>query len=116
MAGKYQDGVYARKPWVAPTEAAYPPQAYIGPFASNMERLVNQSMAVHTMTSEEIQELVRPNLPQIELFPDRYGYVQEELGIEDIIELSGRPTQRRDFSGEPTTQESSSRNTLGKGV
>lgn len=116
MAGKYQDGVYSRKPWVAPPEAAYPPQAYIGPFASNMERLVSQSLAAYTMTSEEIQQYVRPNLPQVELFPDRYGYVQEELGIQDIIELTGKPVQRQDFSGEPTTQESTSRNTLGKGV
>lgn len=116
MPGRYQDGVYARKPWVTPEEAAFPPQEYIGPFASNQERLITQAMAVATMNSEEIQEYVRPNLPQLELFPEKYGYTQEEYGIKDIIEVTGRPTQRRDFSGEATTTESTSRNTLGPAV
>lgn len=113
MPGRYQDGVYARKPWVSPEEAAFPPQEYIGPFQSNQERLLSQSLAVNTMRGPEIQELVRPNLPQIELFPDRYGFLTTELGIEDIITLNGRPVQRHDYSGEPTTTESTSRNTLG---
>lgn len=113
-AGKFADGVYNRHPWTAPAEAAFPPQEYIGPFQSNQERLVSQSLAVNTMSGKEIQELVRPNLPQVELFPDRYGYVTEEYGIEDIITLSGRVNQRHDYSGEPTTTESTSRNTLGQ--
>ena len=66
------DGVYSRKPWQAPPEAAYPPQQYVGPFASNQERLLSQSMAVNMMTGAEIQELVRPPLPQVKLFPDRF--------------------------------------------
>ena len=123
MVGKYSDGVYSHKPWnkdragvYNPEEAAFPPQAYIGPFASNQERLMTQAMAVGSMTSEEVQEYVRPNLPQIELFPDKYGYVTTEVGIKDIVELTGRSVQRKDFSGEPTTQESTSRNTLGKSI
>ena len=109
------DGVYSRKPWQAPPEAAYPPQAYIGPFASNQERLLTQSLAVNTMSGEEIQEYVRPPLPQIKLFPDRFGYTDTEIGIEDIINLPGRSQQRveSDFSQTPNTTESSSRNALG---
>ena len=115
MPGRMSDGVYSRKPWQAPPEAAYPPQQYVGPFASNQERLLSQSMAVNMMTGQEIQELVRPPLPQVKLFPDRYGYTDVELTIEDIIALP-RVNQQRvesDFSQTPNTQESSSTNSLG---
>jgi hypothetical protein len=118
MAGRQSDGVYSRKPWQAPPEAAYPPQAYIGPFASNQERLLSQSLAANTMTGPELQEYVRPPLPQIQLFPERYGYTDTELSIEDIIELPGRAQQRveSDFSNTPNTTESTSRNNLGGSV
>jgi hypothetical protein len=53
MAGLYADGVYARKPWIAPPEAAYPPQEYIGPFQSNQERLLSQSLAALTMSGPD---------------------------------------------------------------
>ena len=118
MSGRSADGVYSRKPWQAPPEAAYPPQAYIGPFASNQERLLSQSLAANMMTGAELQEYVRPPLPQVKLFPERYGYIQTEISIEDIIELPGRAQQRveSDFSNTPNTQEGTSRNTLGGSV
>jgi len=58
---------------------------------------------------------VRPPLPQVKLFPDRYGYTDVELTIEDIIALP-RVNQQRvesDFSQTPNTTESSSTNSLG---
>jgi hypothetical protein len=112
------DGVYSRKPWQAPPEAAYPPQAYIGPLASNQERLLSQSLAANMMTGAELQEYVRPPLPQVKLFPERYGYTQTEISIEDIIDLPGRAQQRveSDFSNTPNTQESTSTNSLGGSV
>jgi len=115
MTGRMSDGVYSRKPWQAPPEAAYPPQAYIGPFASNQERLFSQSLAANLMTGAELQEYVRPPLPQVVLFPERYGYTDTELSIEDIIQLPGRAQQRveSDFSQTPNTTESSSTNSLG---
>lgn len=118
MVSLYSDGVYARKPWIAPPEAAFPPQEYIGPFQSNQERLLSQSLAVNTMAGAEIQEFVRPPLPQIKMFPERFGYSEVEIGIEDVIELPRRNQQRveSDFSQSPNTPQSSSRNTLGYGV
>lgn len=110
MTGRIGDGVYSRKPWGDQP----PPADYIGPFGSNRERLIMQAVASITMPSEELQLYVRPNLPQIEMFPDKYGYTKEEYGIEDIIELSTRTATRKDFSGEATTTESTSRNTLGQ--
>jgi hypothetical protein len=129
MSGIYADGVYGHKPWnklpdgseAVPPEAAYPPQQYIGPFASNQDRLINQALASWTMDGADLQEYVRPPLPQINLFPARFGYSENEIGIEDIIDLprSAAPTAQRvesDFSQTPNTTESTSRNTLGYGV
>lgn len=117
MAGLFADGVYNRRPWVAPPEAAYPPQEYIGPFQSNQERLISQSLATWTMSGAEIQEYVRPPLPQIQLFPARYGYTESEIGLEDLIDLPRRvQTQQRvesDFSNTPNSQQSTSTNSLG---
>lgn len=117
MSGKFADGVYNRRPWNAPLEAEYPPQEYIGPFQSNQERLLSQSMAALTMSAAEIQEYVRPPLPQIKLFPSRYGYTENEIGIEDLIDLPRRvaTTQRveSDYSNTPNTTESTSTNSLG---
>jgi hypothetical protein len=44
-------------------------------------------MAAWSMTAAEIQEFVRPPLPQIKLFPPRFGYTEHEIGIEDLINL-----------------------------
>lgn len=114
---KYADGVYNRRPWVAPTEAAYPPQEYVGPFQSNQERLLNQSLAAWTMGREELQEYVRPPLPQIKLFPARYGFNESEIGIEDLINLPRQvATAQRvesDYSNTPNSSQSTSTNSLG---
>jgi hypothetical protein len=127
MAGKFADGVYNRRPWTeeaggdAPEQAAFPPQEYLGPFQSNQERLLSQSLASLTMAGAELQALVRPPLPQIQLFPSRYGYTDNEIGIEDIVDLprGAAPTAQRvesDYSQTPNATESTSRNTLGYGV
>lgn len=114
---KFSDGVYNRRPWVAPPEAANPPQDYVGPFQSNQERLLSQSMAAWTMGREEVQEYVRPPLPQVKLFPPRFGYTEHEITIEDISQMPRKTatTQRveSDFSQTPNTTESTSTNSLG---
>ena len=111
-----QNGVYSNRPWIAPPEAAYPPQAYIGPFASNQEQMLSQAMESLNMSSEQIQALVRPNLPQIELFPEKYGYSTKEYGLDDIIELNVPVSERVDTAKPAAQAEPSSRNTLGWGV
>jgi hypothetical protein len=123
---RHADGKHGYRAWdkdrpglVAPEQAAFPPQAYLGPFQSNSERLMTQAIAVGQMTSEEVQEYVRPNLPQVELFPDKFGYTITEFGIKDIVELQGRAVQQRvesDHSQLPNTTQSTSRNTLGGSV
>lgn len=103
------------KPIGMPTQGAYPPQAYIGPFASNQERLLSQSLAANLMSGPELQMYVRPNLPQVKLFPPRFGYMDEAYGIQDIVELTGRSSimQRTNFAQTQNEINSTSRNTLG---
>ena len=116
MPGKFADGVYNHKPWNSPVEAAFPPQQYLGPFADNQDRLLSQALASQTLGREEVQEFVRPPLPQVRLFPARYGYINTEYGIDDIIEVSGVVPQRNEpnYSQSPGATQSTSRNTLGQ--
>ena len=121
MSGQQADSVYNRRAWSAPTaDAPNPPQEYLGPFASNQERLLTQSLATWNMTGAEIQEYVRPPLPQVKLFPSRYGFTEYEITIEDIVQMPRRTatTQRveSDFSQTPNSTQSTSRNTLGGSV
>lgn len=119
MSGQQADSVYNRRAWSAPTaDAPKPPQEYLGPFASNQERLLTQSLATWNMSGAEIQEYVRPPLPQVKLFPPRYGFTEYEITIEDIVQMPRRGQQRveSDFSQTPNTTQSSSRNTLGGSV
>lgn len=121
MSGQQADSVYNRRAWSAPTaDAPQPPQEYLGPFASNQERLLTQSLATWNMSASEIQEYVRPPLPQVKLFPARYGFTEYEITIEDIVQMPRRTaTVQRvesDFSNTPNSTQSTSRNTLGGSV
>jgi hypothetical protein len=119
VSGKQADSVYNRRAWSAPTaDAPKPPQEYLGPFASNQERLLTQSLATWNMSASEVQEYVRPPLPQVKLFPARYGFTEYEITIQDIVQMPRRGQQRveSDFSQTPNTTQSSSRNTLGGSV
>lgn len=111
------NGKYGMRAWdnpvVSPAQAAYPPQAYIGPFASNQERLLTQALEVAKMTPAEVQEYVRPNLPQVKLFPKRFGYVKDAYTIGEIVQVNGRSNERTDFSQTPYALQSTSRNALG---
>jgi hypothetical protein len=111
-----QNGVYSNRPWIAPPEAAYPPQAYLGPFASNQEQNLQQAMASLNMPGAELQQYVRPNLPQIQMFPPKYGYETREYGIDDMININVPVSERVDTPNPAAQAESSSRNTLGYGV
>lgn len=101
------------KPVGVPPEAAMPPQQYLGPFASNRERLLSQALEVANMSAAEVQQYVRPNLPQIELFPDKYGFSRNEYSINDIMGVNGRSNERTDFSQVPYALQSTARNDLG---
>jgi hypothetical protein len=116
------DGRYDyTKPWVnnpsnGSMENGNPPRwAYNGPWASNMERLTQQALMAATIPGSQIQQLVRPPLPQIQLFPPKFGYGDRlQPSVDDVILVDRHYTEPRIswFSGSPAGYSGSSRNSL----
>jgi hypothetical protein len=117
-AGQQIDGVYDHtKPWRAgvPADVVKPRWTYDGPWGSNESRLTSQALAVATMPGAEIQAKVRPPLPQIRLFPDRFGYGdRRQPGIDDVVSVDRVYMEPRIswFSGGVGSYSGSSRNGL----
>ena len=113
------DGVYDHtKPWRAPIEPNQVAQRWQnnGPWSSNMERLTSQALMVMNIPGAELQKMVRPPLPQIRLFPDRFGYGERpQPGIEDIVSVDRIYSEPRVswYSGSPAGYGGSARNDLG---
>lgn len=58
------------------------------PWASKEEQFTTQAVAVALASSPEVQDTVRPPLPQVDLFPPRFGYRSAQLGINEIVEVN----------------------------
>lgn len=84
---------------------------YMGPFASVQEALITRAIRSVTLPATMVQDLVRPPLPQVQLFPPRYGYRTRQLDITDIMNVDSefQPT-RTDFSQSPGSYQGTSRN------
>jgi hypothetical protein len=122
------DGNYDQtKPWAGPGDSGanatnrYAPTSaekswsYLGPWASNEERLTQQALVVATLPGITIQDIVRPNLPQLRLFPDRFGYgPRTQPDIEDVVSIDRVYTEPRVswYSGGVGSYSGSSRNSL----
>lgn len=107
------DGRYDHtKPW-----NPLPDYAANRPFSSNEERLTTMALEAATVPGSELQAMVRPPLPQVQLFPPRFGYRTRELSISDIIEDVGAVTYPgQNFSGGPNDFSGTSRNSQGTGT
>lgn len=113
------DGVYDHtKPWrppLIPNEQT-PRWTYAGPWASNEERLTQQALLAATMPRAELQKMVRPPIPQIRVFPDRFGYGdRQQPGIDDVVSVDRVYTEPRVswYSGGVGSYSGSSRDSLG---
>ena len=111
------DGRYDyTKPWVTDTPNGVGPKwGYLGPWASNMERLTQQALMVATIPGVQLQDMVRPPIPQIQLFPDRYGYGDRtQPTIEDVVSVDRVYMEPRIswYSGSPAGYGGSSRNSI----
>lgn len=84
---------------------------YMGPFKDTQDMLITRAIRSVTLPSQMVQDLVRPNLPQVQLFPPRYGYRTRELSIYDVmdVDLEFQPT-RTDYSQSPSSYQGTSRN------
>lgn len=116
MDAKTPDGRYDHKPWSPGVEPkpVGPRWQFLGPFASNEERLTQQAIQAAVLPGAEIAAMVRPPLPQIDPFRDRFGYDRTVPGIFDIIEVSRAYTDFRVswYSGGVAGYSGTSRNSL----
>ena len=116
MAGEFDGNYDYTKPWEGPGQSRQPRWTYNGPWSSNEERLTQQALMAATMPGVKLQELVRPNIPQIQLFPPRFGYGPHlEPEIDDVVSISRNYIEPRIswYSGGPAGYSGSSRNDLG---
>lgn len=104
-----QDGQYAYRPW-----NPRPRWTYAGPGATHEEMLIQQSLDANTQPGEMLSETVRPPLPQIRMFPARYGYDQTALTIDDIVNIDRiyREPRISWYSGTPAGYVGNSRNSM----
>jgi len=111
------DGNYDyTKPWASQGGSNQPNWTYNGPWSSNMERLTQQALMVATIPGVVLQEMVRPPLPQIQLFPPRFGWGERlQPSIDDVVSVDRNYVEPRVswFSGSPAGYSGSSRNDLG---
>ena len=114
-----QDSIYDRsKPRgiVADQEEPGIRYDYMGPFASVQERLISQALNAVTMPGAVLQEVVRPNLPQIDPFRPRFGYRTRSLAITDVMNVNEEfQPERTDFTGGKAGYEGTLRNAQGGG-
>ena len=118
MTQKFDGNYDYTKPWRAPIQ---PDQVakryqYNGPWSTNMERLTSQAMMVMNIPGADIQAMVRPPLPQVRLFPERFGYGDRgQPGIDDIVTIDRVYTDPRVswYSGSPAGFGGTARNDLG---
>ncbi len=84
---------------------------YMGPFGSAQEALLTRAIRSVTLPAMMVQDIVRPPLPQIQLFPPRFGYRTRELGIEDVMNVDSefQPT-RTDYTQSQGSYQGTGRN------
>lgn len=85
------------------------------PFYRNEERLVSQALVVATIPGQVLQEQVRPNLPQVQLFPPRFGYPDyndRQFSIDTVLDFPRAYRNRQDdTSGGVAGIQAGARNT-----
>lgn len=102
----YPDGRYDR------TKPDAQPLLYGQPGGTWQDRLQREALESVTMSSRQISMIQCP-LPQVQLFPPRFGYPPQAAGIVDVMNLNRETLPVQTFSGGNGSFEGSDRNTLG---
>lgn len=95
-----QDGNYDyTKPWrTSEDNEPGPRYDYMGPFATKEEEIITRALVSNTIPGVQLADVVRPPLPQIMLFPPKYGYRSRQIGLEDLMDVDAL------FLGPPTRE------------
>ena len=114
------DGVYdhsKNRPIVGETNDAEIRYDYLGPFNSIQDSLISRALNSVTMPGNRLQEIVRPNLPQVQFLPPRFGYRNRALGINDILDVNEefQPYPNRVDTYGTAGAEGTQRNAQGQG-
>lgn len=84
------------------------------PFYRKEEQLTQQALQIATIPGEWLQQNIRPNLPQVQLFPPRFGYMSyqdRQFSCADVLSFPGAYANRQyDTSGGPAEINASARN------
>lgn len=112
MAGRFADGRYDRN---APGSVRAG-DAFVDPsgYSSNEQRLTALALAAQLgPTADELRGL-RPRFAKAPLFPPRFGYPQDVIGIEDVIQVDRRyPDSSAETSGNSGSYAGSTAPSLG---
>ncbi len=84
---------------------------YMGPFKDTQEALLTRAVRSVTLPKQMVQDIVRPPLPQVQLFPPRFGYRTRAIGIMDVMDVNEQfePT-RTDYTQSPGSYQGTARN------
>lgn len=107
-----QDGVYDHsKPRDIVDNGPEIRYDYMGPFEDTQDALISRAIMSVTLPSSMIQDIVRPNLPQVQLFRPKFGYRTRQLDITDVMNVNAefQPT-RTDFTQSFGSYQGTSRN------
>ena len=86
---------------------------YMGPFENVQDAFMARALKSVTMPAQLIPDIVRPPLPQVQLFPPRFGYRHRELGVLDVMDVAldeNFQPIRTDFTRSPGGYQGTARN------
>jgi hypothetical protein len=92
-----------------------PSWSYNRPWATKEEQLTTQAIAMALASAPEVQDTVRPPLPQVNLFPPRFGYRTRAIGVADVVDVDELYKAPPNYAGTEAGYSGTARNAWGSG-